>query len=545
MTITDLTFFGFVLATVIVYYVCPKKFRWLVLLAASVAFYVIVCAKYIPYIIFTALSTWAGGLWMGHVSTTRKAELKSHKEDWDRATKNRFKKQTTKNKRLILVLVLLLNFGILAFLKYYAPVANWINGMAGVQSSVLDLVLPLGISFYTFQAMGYIIDVYWDKTAPQKNPLKFFLFVSFFPQIIQGPIGIYNDLAQQLYDGHALKYENIKYGFQLILWGLFKKMVIADRLVVPYNNLLALKENLGNGYSLLTVLLFAVQIYMDFSGGIDIIRGVAQMLGINMAENFKRPYFSVSVTDFWRRWHASLGHWMRTYLFYPIATSSLFLGMGEKIGAAKKEDKEYREDNIWGGSLAEHLGKVIPGCIATLITFLVVGIWHGSNWAYVGYGLYNGLVILFAMLLDPIFKWLMAKMHIQTESVGWHVWRIVRTFIVILGSFVFDSSDSLTGGLRMLGRCMTPILGPTTHLGNTPPNLGLESTDWFVILFGLLIVLAVSLYQEISKKHVREQLDKQTLWLQWALTLGCLFAIIIFGMYGPGVSSGEFVYMQF
>ena len=545
MTITDISFFIFVVAVLVVYYICPKKFRWLVLLAASVTFYCIVCLKYIPYIIVTAITTWGGALWLDKVTKDRKALLQANKSTWDRGVKKQFKKKTTTYKRLILALILVINFGILGFLKYYNWFGEWISSIFGVQFSVLNLVLPLGISFYTFQAMGYIIDVYWEKTAPEKNLAKFGLFVSFFPQIIQGPIGIYNDLAQQLYDGHDLQFRNIQYGFQLILWGLFKKMVIADRLVVVVNNILPIKNELANGYSLLALLVYAMQIYMDFSGGIDIVRGVAQMLGIEMAVNFKRPYFSTSVTDFWRRWHASLGHWMRTYLFYPIAVSGAFLSLGGKISGLHKKQKEYKDGSVWGGvSFAEHLGKVIPGCIATLITFLVVGLWHGANWKYVGYGLWNGLVILIAMLLDPVFQWMLNKMHIRTTSGGWKIWRIFRTFFIIIGSYIFDIADSFTDGVHMLGKCLTPILGPTTHLGDGF-DLGLEATDWIVAVLGLLVVLGVSLYQETTKKSVRDTLSNQTLWLQWTLTMGCLIAVIIFGVYGPGVSAGEFVYMQF
>ena len=546
MTLTSLSFFAFVLAVIVVYYICPKKFRWLVLLAASIAFYCIICAKYLPYIVVTTLTTWGGALWIEYVNKSRKAQLKEHKAEWDKETKSRFKQTTVTHKRLIVTLVLVINFGILGFLKYYDFFGGAISSLFGWEFHELSLVIPLGISFYTFQAMGYIIDVYWEKVEPQKNLAKFALFVTFFPQLVQGPIGIYDELVGQLYEGHALEYENIKYGFQLILWGLFKKMVVADRLVVAINAVLPQKNDLHNAWSLFALLVYAAQIYADFSGGIDIARGVAQMLGINLADNFRRPYFSKSISEFWRRWHITLGRWMRTYLFYPIAVSKAFLALGRVISNCKLDkEKEYPEDSPWGGvSFAEHMGKVIPGCISTLIIFLVVGLWHGANWKYVGYGLWNGLVILIAMILDPLFKWVLRKLHIRVDSTGWRTWQIIRTFLIVCGSCVFDIADGFADGIRMLGKCLTPTLGPTTHLG-TGVDLGLESLDWIVAACGLLIIFAVSLYQERSGKHVRESLDKQTLWLQWTLTMGCLFAVIIFGMYGPGVAANEFVYMQF
>lgn len=546
MTLTSLSFFAFVLITVILYYIVPKRFQWMILLAASTAFYCIICLKYIYFIVFTAITVWIGALWLDRYSKVRKQTLKEHKNEWDQTVRSAFKKRTVTGKRLILTLIIILNFGILGFLKYYNFFAEWLSGIFSFQYTELSLVIPLGMSFYMFQALGYIIDVYWEKIKPEKNLAKFSLFVSFFPQLVQGPIAMYDELAGQLFEGHSLKYENIKQGFQLIIWGLFKKMVIADRLIVVVDTLLPVKNELTNSYSLLALVVYAAQIYMDFSGGIDIARGVAEMLGIKMAENFRRPYFSTSISDFWRRWHITLGRWMRTYIFYPIAVSKAFLALSRAISELKiDKEKEYPSDSLWGGmSFAEHLGKVLPGCIATLITFLVVGMWHGANWKYAGYGLYNGLVILMAMLLEPVFNWTLLKLKINVDSTGWKVFKIIRTFIVVLGAYTFDIADGFIDGIKMIGRCLTPTMGPSPHLGSGV-ELGLESSDWIVAIIGLVIVLLTSTYQERTGKSVRKSLDKEPLWFQWLLTMGCLVAVVLFGVYGPGSSASEFVYMQF
>ena len=546
MTLTSLSFFAFVLITFILYYIVPKRFQWMILLAASTAFYCIICLKYIYFIVFTAITVWIGALWLDRYSKVRKQTLKEHKNEWDQTVRSAFKKRTVTGKRLILTLIIILNFGILGFLKYYNFFAEWLSGIFSFQNAELSLVIPLGMSFYMFQALGYIIDVYWEKIKPEKNLAKFSLFVSFFPQLVQGPIAMYDELAGQLFEGHSLKYENIKQGFQLIIWGLFKKMVIADRLIVVVDTLLPVKNELTNSYSLLALVVYAAQIYMDFSGGIDIARGVAEMLGIKMAENFRRPYFSTSISDFWRRWHITLGRWMRTYIFYPIAVSKAFLALSRAISELKiDKEKEYPSDSLWGGrSFAEHLGKVLPGCIATLITFLVVGMWHGANWKYAGYGLYNGLVILMAMLLEPVFNWTLLKLKINVDSTGWKVFKIIRTFIVVLGAYTFDIADGFIDGIKMIGRCLTPTMGPSPHLGSGV-ELGLESSDWIVAIIGLVIVLLTSTYQERTGKSVRKSLDKEPLWFQWLLTMGCLVAVVLFGVYGPGSSASEFVYMQF
>ncbi|MCF0229063.1 MAG: MBOAT family protein [Parasporobacterium sp.] len=546
MTLTSLTFFGFVAASLIVYYIVPKKWRYLVLLAASLAFYGIVCFKYFPFIIFTALSTWAGALWLDKVAKDRKALLKEHKAEWDSEQKKKFKHSTIIRRRWILALVLVLNFGILAVLKYYNFLAEWFGNIINMQLPMVGLLLPLGISFYTFQSMGYIIDVYWEKTPAEKNIARFGLFATFFPQIIQGPIAIYSELAGQLYEGHDLSYENIKYGAQLIFWGLFKKMVIADRLAVVFNTLFPVRNSLSNAYSLLLLVVYMVQLYMDFSGGIDIARGVGCMFGINMAENFRRPFFSKSISEFWRRWHISLGKWLKTYLFYPMAVSKAFLRLGTWISKrGKKPSEEIPDDSIWGGfTFAQHLGRVLPGCIGTLITFFIVGMWHGANWRYAGYGLWNGIIILISMILEPVFKWLLRKLRIRVDTAGWRVFQMIRTAILVVLSVVFDIADNLADGISMIGKCFTPVLGPTTHLG-TEVSTGIEAADWIVVITGLLIVFAVSLYQEKTGKHIRESLSRQPLWIQWTLGIGCVVVVAILGMYGPGVASGEFVYMQF
>jgi len=546
MTITSLYYLAFVLLTLIVYYVFPKKLRWTVLLAASAAFYGIVCLKYIPFIIFTILSTWAGGIWLDRYNSDRQEFFKANKSGWDSEKKKAYKHTTMIRKRLILSLVLVVNFGILAVLKYYDFMAGWLGSILNFQAAPLGILLPLGISFYTFQTMGYIIDVYWEKTAPLRNPAKFALFAMYFPQIIQGPIAIYNDLTRTLYEGHELKFENIKYGFQLALWGLFKKMVIADRLILMTDALSPVRNEVSNGYSLLLVIVYAAQLYMDFSGGIDIVRGVSRMFGIEMAINFKRPFFSKSVAEFWQRWHISLCHWLKTYLFYPIAVSRAFLRFGRWISARERHpDVELPEDSIWGGyTFLQHLGRVLPGCIATLITFFIIGMWHGANWKYAGYGLWNGIIILAAKILEPFFRWVLERLGIRTDTSGWRIWQILRTVIIVGLSFAFDVADNMADSLKIIWKCITPALGPTTHLGHGI-SIGLELPDILVAVTGLVIVFAVSLYQERSKQSVRVSIDRQPMWISWILTLGCAVAVAVFGMYGPGISTGEFVYMQF
>ena len=557
MTLTSVSFFVLVIASLLVYYIVPLRFRWMVLLTASGCFYAIVCLKYMPFIVITSLTTFLGGLWLNKYSAGRKQYLKDNKADFDAEAKKTFKNVTTRNKRLILSAVLVFNFGILGFLKYYDFFAATIQNVLGIQMAQLSLFLPLGISFYTFQAMGYIIDVYWEKTAPQTNYAKFALFVSFFPQIVQGPIAIYDDLANQLFEGHKLDFFNIKYGAELIIWGLLKKMVIADRVLIAIEAILQDKANLDNTYCLVALLFYMLQLYADFSGGIDIARGVAQMFGINMAENFKRPYFSKTVTEFWHRWHITLGHWLRTYLFYPLVVSKAFMNFGKWIS---KHGKQNSQENIVkldkngnpkttildGLTVYQHIGRVLPGSIGTVIVFIIIGIWHGADWKYVGYGLYNGIILFISMMLDPLFKWLVQRLGIRTTRLSWRILQIVRTFVLMTIGSVFDISNGLSDSIEMAIRCIKGIIPNTAFFTNNKLlSFGLTKLDYIVILLGIILIFCVSLYQERSKKIVREELNKEMIWFQWVLIILGVVVIAIFGIYGPGYSASEFVYMQF
>ena len=285
-------------ATMLVYFLFPaKKYKWTVLLAASVFFYAVAGYKYAFFILFTTLSTYLIALWISRVSDHSKKLLKEKKKEWDREQKKRYKNRVKVQKRLIMTLALLINFGILAFLKYYGFFAGSLNDLLGsfkVSFSLptLKLFLPLGISFYTFQSMGYIVDVYREKTEAQRNPFKLLLFVSFFPQIIQGPISIYDQLAKQLFEPHDFNFTRMRHGMELILWGFFKKLVIADRAYILIGAVEKDYAQYGGTTLTFTILLYALQLYADFSGGIDISRGVAQIFGIDMIDNFKRPYLS-------------------------------------------------------------------------------------------------------------------------------------------------------------------------------------------------------------------------------------------------------------
>lgn len=539
MTYASVNFFAFVALTVLAYFALPlKKQKWVVLLIASYIFYLFAGYKYVAFILFTTVSTYSIARWIDRMSRQSKEMLKTNKTEWNRETKKQFKEKVKRNKRLVMALALILNFGILAFLKYYNFFAGSLNdvfGAFGMSFSMptLKLFLPLGISFYTFQSMGYVVDVYREKFPAEKNIAKFALFVSFFPQIIQGPISFYDQLAHQLYEPHKVDFTRIKYGCELILWGFFKKLVIADRAVIAINTVVA-DYNKYNGTTLtFTVLLYALQLYADFSGGIDISRGIAQILGIDMAENFKRPYFSKSINEYWRRWHITLGAWMKEYVFYPLSLSGTFL-------SASKKMKASRFGKTKAGS---HIAKVLPTAIASLIVFLIVGIWHGSSWKYVAFGLWNGGIIMLSILLKPVFDICNKKLHINPNNFFWKHFQMLRTFIVVCIGYVFDVAPSFRQAINSFALLLTNQ--KINGFNKSVLNLGLEFKDYAIIVFAVIILFIISLIQEKTNQSIRVFINKRNAVIQWLLIFGVSLVVLVFGIYGPSYNVGDFVYAQF
>lgn len=532
MTYTSLSYIIFVGICLIAYYLFPKKYRWCVLLAASFGFYAIVCLKYISFIILTALSTYLGGRLLYSYIKKTDLYIKSQKGKWSKDERNAFKDKVTRNKKLITASILVLNFGILAFLKYYnffADTANFLLKNFGLEVPKLGLFLPLGISFYTFQSMGYIIDIYRKKYAAEKNIAKFALFVSFFPQIIQGPISFYSQLSSQLYEGHKLEFENIKQGVLLITWGFFKKLIIADRLAsvvidVPHNF-----SKYSGTMILLSALIYSIQLYTDFSGGIDISRGVAQLFGIDLAENFKRPYASKNISEYWHRWHITLGAWLREYLFYPIAMSKAFQKFGK--------------------NLKKHFGmkvsKVLPVSVASLITFIVIGVWHGANWKYVAFGTWNGGVIMISSFLESNFVSWKKRLHITDSNKVFILFQVIRTYIIVLIGYYFDIAKNFSDAMKMMYLSVADFHITQLFTNKTLKIIGINIYELLMLIVAIGVVFIVSKMQEHNTKTLRERICSRSFVIESLVFILLFYSVVIFGVYGPGTSPTEFYYMQF
>ena len=472
MSLFTLIAFAFLCA--LAYYLCPNRFKWMLLLLVSYMYYAYCGVRALPFMLLTTLSTWAGALVIGRIGEKSKAELKARKAELDAAGKKALKAKAKQRQRVVFWAVLLLNFGVLGLLKYTSPVLEMLGRRP------LNLLLPLGISFYTFQSMGYLIDVANGKYAPEKNPAKFALFVSFFPQLIQGPIARHDQLAKQLIEPHHFDVHNIYRGALLILWGFFKKKVIADRALPLVSAVFDGHEPYGGAVIVIAVLFYSLQQYCDFSGGIDLVTGIAELFGIRLAPNFRCPYFSVSLGDFWRRWHISLGAWMRDYVFYPFALTKPVSNLSK---AAKKR-------------FGADFGRALPAALGNIVVFLLVGVWHGLAMNYVLWGLYNGLILAISALLEPLYKRANERLGSRiVDSRAFYVWRVLRTFIIVNIGWYFDRALRGADAFAMLGKTFfAPAFAQLSD--GTLLTLGLAANDFTILLFATLILIAVSVLQE-------------------------------------------------
>ena len=523
MSFVSVSFAVFVISAVILYYLIPVRYRYLVLLGFSLLFYDLACGRYIIYVIITSLITYLSSMAMERVKT-RSAQI------FDRDRKKEAKKWLKKRLKIIMVICLCLNFGILAVLKYSNFLFANINmirvGFFGSTNmwGFGKLVLPLGISFYTFQSMGYIIDLFYRRYDAEKNPLKLMLFVTFFPQIIQGPISRFRNISPTLFEGNRFDEENIRRGLYLILFGVAKKLIIADRLSGFISNASAFYRDLNGTYMLIMVFLYSMQLYADFSGGINITIGTARLFGVDVTENFVRPFFSKSVSEYWSRWHITLGTWFRDYIFYPISISKRLMGLGKKISR-----------------INDFLGKRTSLYTATLIVWLATGLWHGPEWRYVLWGLLNGIIMCVSAELTPLYDRLNRMIGWKTGGFFHRSFAVIRTFAIMSLLRVFDLSFE---GIRMaLSIYKRILLRPGMVYADRLEELGLPMKELVVALAGIAILFVISLLER--KKSIYDRLMERAAVFRWVFCTACVAVVIIFGCYGLGYDSADFIYMQF
>lgn len=523
MSLFQLDFLIFLGLLVVFYYALPARFQWPCLLVFSLGFYLLSGGVgALCYVAVTALSIFFSAHLLQRMQQPFDRYAKENPDGLSRQQLQAMAKKLTAKKRWVVAALVVLNLGILAAVKYANFAFSQLNALLGLSLPEVNLLLPLGISFYTFQTIGYLVDVYRGKLAAEHNFGKFSLFVLFFPQIIQGPISRYEPLSKQLLEAHTFDYHTVKSGALRLLWGYFKVLVIANRAAAPVDAVFS-----GGSYTglsvFLGVLLYGIQIYADFSGGIDIVLGAAEMLGIELPENFRRPFLARSISEFWQRWHITLGVWMRTYVFYPLSFSKAFTKLAQRM---RKR-------------LGNQTGKVLPACMASFIVFLLVGIWHGASWKYVVYGVFQAIFVSSATLLEKPYANLRSKLRIRDSNRLWQVFQVSRTLVLITLGRYLTRADSLMSAIG---------LWKSTFLTDDFWNLavldtGMATKEYLVLLAATVLLFTVDGLNE-KGICVRDWLSRQTIVLRWTVYFAAIFAITVFGTYGIGYAT-QLIYQGF
>ncbi|MCI6553485.1 MAG: MBOAT family protein [Lachnospiraceae bacterium] len=486
-TFTSFYFLCFYAGVLIIYYLIPKKLQWAFLLTASTAYYLLTGnGILILYPVGACLAAYGG---IRLMTWAEKPAIR----------------------RWILVAVAGLLLGGLCLLKYADS----------------GLLAPLGVSFYTLTVLGYVIDVYHGIAEPQKNFLKLALYGLYFPAILSGPVLRYREDGEQFFQPHPFDYRQVTMGLQRMVWGLFKTLVISERMNLVVNTVYGDWRSYPGIYIWLATACFAFQLYTNFSGCMDIALGMSQTFGLKLPENFRTPFFSKTIAEYWRRWHITLGVWMKEYVFYPLLRTGVFARLGKEL---KKKAGKKR-------------GKQLTTFAAMLALWFTVGLWHGGDWKYIiGSGLLHWAYITAGELLAPFFKKGMERLGIAYSSRPVEVCRMLRTFLLVNIGFVFFRADSVGAAAGMLKQAVG-VWNPHVLLDGSVFTLGLDVIESVIALVSLLILLAVSLLQQ--RGSVREMIERQRLPLRFIIWYALLFYTILLGYYGPGYSAVEFIYQGF
>lgn len=500
MQFTSFQFAVFFPIVIVLYFIIPKKCRSLFLLAASYYFYMSWNPKYALLIGFSTIVTYLCGYVIDKIGQT----------GGDR---------TQSGKSAVLVVGLLINLGILFVFKYGNFALGTLNAVLqrlhiGGIDGRFNLLLPVGISFYTFQALGYIIDVYRGDVRAEKNFVNYALFVSFFPQLVAGPIERSKNLLKQIREIQDIKLWNatrVTSGAILMVWGFFMKMVIADRIAVLVDTVFSNYRMYGTVELLLAAIGFSLQIYCDFGSYSMIAIGAARIMGFTLMENFNTPYFAKNIRDFWSRWHISLSTWFRDYLYIPLG--------GNRKGSRRK-------------------------AINLMIVFLTSGLWHGANWTFVVWGGIHGLC---QIISDVSVSWrrkLCRVMKIKTDCMSFKFMQILATYVIVVFAWIFFRADSVPDAWNYISRIVTRP-DPWVMFNGGIYTLGLNRVEMNILICSLVMLLLVDLVRYWRKQTIDAFLLEQNLWFEWLVIIVLIVMIFVCGEYGSAFDAQQFIYFQF
>lgn len=494
MLFNSLDFFVFFPVVVLVYFIVPRKIRYIWLLVASYYFYMCWNAEYALLIGVSTLITYISGLFLCKLKKT-----------WLR--------------KLVVAMSFISNLGILVFYKYFDFLLENVNAILSkvdgqLVSNPFDIILPVGISFYTFQALSYTMDVYRGEVEAEKNPLRYALFVSFFPQLVAGPIERSKNLLNQVKKIEEIKlwnYNRVVNGLIQMIWGLFQKMVIADRISIFVDSVYQNLHAVGTTETVFAAVGFSIQIYCDFAAYSTIAIGAARVMGFELMENFDTPYFATSIKDFWRRWHISLSSWFRDYLYIPLG--------GNRKGKCRKY-------------------------LNTMVTFLVSGLWHGASWNYVIWGGMHGIYQVIGEILAPVRKKINKLLKVNEGVFSYKLGQILFTFSLTTLTWVFFRAENLKEAIYFFERMFTRW-NPWVFFNEGLYKFGLDRIEVNILFVALITMLLVELLKYLKNKRLSDFIVEQNLWFRWIVMIGLVVSILVYGEYGVNFDSNQFIYFQF
>ncbi|MCR5119913.1 MAG: hypothetical protein K6B44_09915 [Lachnospiraceae bacterium] len=492
MSLVSFRFFALTGVAVLVYYLLPLKYRWTAILASSLFFYYSLgSSALIPVICISVFSYIMG--------------LVIEKSD-----------ESRKRKTLISIAVIVL-LSILALVK--------LSGHFSTLSQYI--IVPTGISYFSLSIIAYLLDVYWKKEKAERSPLRFLTFVLYFPKILQGPISRHKLLGEQLKEGKRFDWEQLCFGMQLVLWGLFKKIVIADRLSIAVSNVYSqLDTYREHGVVLAAAMIFsALQLYMDFSGYTDMAVGISQMFGIELEQNFNHPFFAESAAGFWQRWHMTLSGWFKDYLFLPVSRTEAVKKLSKKAG------------NRFGAAARK---KTMMIC-STAVVWIATGLWHGTGINYIVWGIYWGSLMIISQLAEGLFTKMKTALSIKEEAALWKLFRMFRTFLIFVFGKMISAQENMKNVAIILKSLFTKL-----HPGDVKmiAGLGMYGYDFAIVALGLILVLIVSVIQE-KGVCIREQTAKWYAVPRWLFYCLAVTVILLIGLYGKGYDTSTFAYQFF
>ncbi len=493
MLFNSIQFLLFFPIVTILYFLLPHKFRWLHLLVASCVFYMVFVPVYILILVLTIVIDYIAGRLIENAAGTRR--------------------------RWFLVMSIAANVGVLAFFKYYNFFAHNVDQLLHIAKTdaslpILDIILPIGLSFHTFQAMSYTIEVYRGNQKAERHFGIYALYVMFYPQLVAGPIERPQNLLHQFYEKHRFDFENFVEGLKLMLWGFFKKVVIADRLSMVVNNVYKHPtEFKGSGVAItVATVFFAFQIYCDFSGYSDIAIGAAKVMGFRLMRNFNRPYFAKSISEFWTRWHISLSTWFKDYLYIPLG--------GNRVSPAR------------------HL-------LNLAIVFLLSGLWHGANWTFIVWGALHAFYLIFGLLTRKRRLQALNSAGISETSALSNFLSVVTTFVLATFAWIFFRANNLRDAwfvISHLGHGWSQLTS-FTGIKSIFTSLGAGDTVYgaYNVITGILLIALLELLQARGNSDLTALLKKKKALWSWGFYVLMIVLVLLLGVY----NQQEFIYFQF